>query len=74
VRTKTCSANHADGSLPRAVEQLPSSQGGKLRHVCAGCAYELGRRDGALAEERLRERVRQLETELAKARYLGGAA
>ncbi|MDG6897975.1 hypothetical protein A6A19_08305 [Actinobacillus delphinicola] len=28
------------------LENLPESQGGSLRHKCAGCAYEAGLKDG----------------------------
>ncbi len=32
----------------------------RWRHVSAGCAYDLGRRHAEEAEERLRDRVREL--------------
>jgi hypothetical protein len=53
----SCYAQH---DLPAEFSKLPESQAGKGRHICAGCAYELGRRHGSDAEERLRERVRVL--------------
>lgn len=56
-----CNRDHS-GSLPASFNQLPESQGGVGRHKCAACAYELGRAEGAAAEERLRERVRTLES------------
>ncbi len=52
-----CSIDH---ELPADVSRLPESQAGKGRHICVGCAYDLGRRHAAEAEERLRERVRTL--------------
>lgn len=52
-----CSIDH---ELPGDFSRLPESQAGKGRHICAGCAYDLGRRPAAEAEERLRERVRTL--------------
>jgi hypothetical protein len=59
----TCNKDHAAGSLPATFASLPESQAAKWRHICAGCAYELGRTDGAKTEENLRERVRKLTEE-----------
>lgn len=64
----TCNRDHS-GSLPTSFGRLPESQGGVGRHKCAACAYDLGRAEGAAAEQRLRERVRKLE---AEARSLTG--
>ena len=50
--------------LPADFSTLPESQAGKGRHICAGCAYDLGRRHAAEVEERLRERVRSLVAEV----------
>ncbi len=61
-----CSFSH--DNLPKSFEKLPESQGGKGRHICAACAYDLGRTEAAQAEERLRERVRALTAELDKLR------
>ncbi len=47
---------------------LPSSQAAKWRHVCAACAYEHGRAQGAQTEDRLRMRVRRLTDELDQLR------
>lgn len=55
----TCSEDH-EGQLPADFLRLPPSQRSAWRHVCAGCAYMLGRKHGAEAEDRLRERVRSL--------------
>jgi hypothetical protein len=55
----TCEKDHS-GDLPSEFNDLPESQAAKWRHRCAACAYELGRRDVAGAEERLRKRVREL--------------
>ena len=55
-----CTQDHED-DLPKAdFDSLPASQRAKWRHVCAGCAYMLGRRHAAETEERLRQRVRDL--------------
>lgn len=51
---------YVEHELPADFSKLPESQAGKGRHVCAGCAYELGRKHAAEAEARLRERVRVL--------------
>ena len=59
----TCTKDHT-GSVPRAVANLPKSQGGEWRHGCPACAYELGWRDAQTAEENLRKRVRELEARL----------
>ena len=64
MKTRACSVDHEDGSIPGAVGLLPSSQGGKLRHTCASCAYQLGRQHAAETEARLRDRVRGLLAEL----------
>lgn len=58
---RTCYSDHSD-VLPAEFNILPESQAARWRHICAGCAYELGRRHGTEAEERLRERVRELTT------------
>ncbi len=65
MKTKACSVDHENGSIPAAVGALPSSQGGKLRHTCAACAYLLGREHAGETEARLRDRVRSLSDELA---------
>ena len=57
-----CEKDHAT-SVPRQIESLQESQKGFWRHRCAGCAYEMGRRDAEAADERLRERVRALTAE-----------
>jgi hypothetical protein len=59
----TCREDH-EGQLPGDFRKLPASQRGAWRHVCAGCAYLLGKRHGAEAEERLRERVRALTAQV----------
>jgi len=51
---------YIEHEYPGDFSRLPESQAGKGRHVCPGCAYDLGRRHAAEAEERLRERVRAL--------------
>jgi hypothetical protein len=56
---RVCTNNHSD-VLPAEFNQLPESQAARWRHICAGCAYELGRRHAAETEERLRQRVREL--------------
>jgi hypothetical protein len=56
-----CYVSH---ELPADFSNLPESQAGKGRHICAGCAYDLGRRHAAEAEERLRERVRSLTAQV----------
>jgi hypothetical protein len=59
-----CNHDH-DGDLPKSeFDKLPMSQRGRWRHVCAGCAYQLGRLHGEEAAYRLRERVRALEQKL----------
>jgi hypothetical protein len=65
MKTKTCHG-HADGEIPRAVGDLPSSQGGPWRHICSACAYLRGRKHGEETENRLRERIRALEAKLAE--------
>ncbi len=57
ARTRT--SDHPD-MLPAEFDQLPESQAARWRHICAGCAYELGRRLAADVEEWLRQRVRDL--------------
>ncbi|HYD39451.1 MAG TPA: hypothetical protein VEB43_01365 [Anaeromyxobacter sp.] len=53
---RICTSDHS-GVLPAEFSQLPESEAARWRHVCA---YELGRRHAADAEERLRQRVRDL--------------
>jgi hypothetical protein len=59
MATRTC--QHAHEDLPKSFDGLLESQGGKGRHKCAACAYDLGRKESADAEERLRKRVRELD-------------
>jgi len=59
-RAMPCTRDH-DSQLPRAIAALDDSEHGFWNHKCAGCAYEMGRGDAAVAEERLRARVRELE-------------
>jgi hypothetical protein len=42
-----CDHTHLD--VPTSVRTLPTNQKARFRHVCAGCAYEAGYRDGQLA-------------------------
>jgi hypothetical protein len=66
-----CTHDH-DVELPMAEFQaLPESQRGRWRHVCAGCAYHLGRAHAEAAEGRLRQRVRELEARLKQAQANG---
>jgi hypothetical protein len=57
-----CTKDHAD--VPGAFSQLPESQAKRWRHICAACAYDLGRVDAAKAESNLRERVRALTSQV----------
>lgn len=60
----SCSKDHS-GNIPKAkISALEDSQSNFWRHKCAGCAYEMGRRDAGEAEDRLRARVRQLQEEV----------
>jgi len=56
---------HTVGEFPIALNDLPESQGGLLRHKCSVCAYHKGKADAAKTEENLRERVRSLTDENA---------
>jgi hypothetical protein len=59
----TCEKDHAN--VPKKeIEKLSTSQADVGRHRCALCAYELGRQEATGAEERLRERVRGLLSEV----------
>ncbi len=56
-----CNRDHS-GEIPAAVfPALPESQRGPWRHACAACAYLLGVQHGEGGNERLRQRVRDLE-------------
>jgi len=57
-----CAKDHS-GEIPKAIEVLQDSQAGFWRHKCAGCAYEMGKRDGETAAGNLREQVRKLRDE-----------
>lgn len=59
-----CNIEHS-GNIPKGkIEALEDSQRGFWRHKCAGCAYEMGRADATAAEDRLRNRVRELEAKV----------
>jgi hypothetical protein len=45
-----CDKKHHN--VPFGVANLPTSQKGRLRHICAGCAYERGFQDGLAAAKR----------------------
>lgn len=62
----TCSKSHDD--VPGAFTRLPESQAKRWRHICAACAYDLGRADAVRVEANLRERVRVLTADLETAR------
>ena len=62
----TCDKDHVL-DLPKATfDAVPASQAGVWRHKCAGCAYDLGRKTTGDVEARLRQRVRDLEAEVAR--------
>lgn len=62
----TCDKAHVL-DLPKAIfDTVPASQAGTWRHKCAGCAYDLGRKTATDVEERLRQRVRDLEAEVVR--------
>lgn len=63
MKNKTC-PGHETGEIPRTVGDLPSSQGGEWRHICAACAYLLGRKHAEETETRLRDRIRELQARL----------
>ncbi len=65
-------ACYVQHELPADFARLPESQAGKGRHICAGCAYDLGRRHAAETEERLRERVRALTARVKELEARGG--
>lgn len=67
---RICTSDHSD-TLPAEFNQLPASQAARWRHICAGCAYELGRRHAAEAEERLRQRVRDLTAKVKEVEAAG---
>jgi len=45
--TTICDKRHTD--VPRSITFLPANQKGRLRHVCAGCAYKQGYADALAA-------------------------
>lgn len=48
----TCEKDHS-GDLPRGpIIALEESQAGFWRHKCAGCAYEMGKRDAGDTADR----------------------
>jgi coenzyme F420-reducing hydrogenase delta subunit len=58
-----CTIDHTEQLPRKAIETLVDSQASFWRHRCAGCAYEMGRRDAQTTEENLRKRVRELTAE-----------
>ena len=62
----SCQKDHADRLPKSAISALHDSQAGFWRHKCAGCAYEMGRKDAGDAEERLRKRVQELTDQVDK--------
>lgn len=61
-----CGKDHTGNIPEKPIKDLEESQAGFWRHKCAGCAYEMGKRDAGEAAERLRTRVRELTDEVAK--------
>lgn len=45
--TTICDKRHTD--IPRTISNLPANQKGRLRHICAGCAYKQGYADALTA-------------------------
>jgi len=41
----TCTIDRSGGIPNGAIQALQESQAGFWRHKCAGCSYEMGRRD-----------------------------
>ncbi len=62
----SCGKDHTGDIPEKAIRDLQDSQAGFWRHRCAGCAYEMGKRDAGEAAERLRARVRELTDEVAR--------
>lgn len=60
----SCQRDHADKLPKTAISALQDSQAGFWRHKCAGCAYEMGRKDAGDTEERLRKRVQELTAQV----------
>ena len=54
------------GEALRHLGYIMGSWEPQHEHKEAGCAYLLGRAEGALAEERLREQLRRLKDRLAE--------
>jgi sulfur relay (sulfurtransferase) complex TusBCD TusD component (DsrE family) len=57
-----CEHDHAD--VAEHIAELPSNQKNTVRHVCAGCAYDRGFKDGTLwvlkdLQKKIDERLRQ---------------
>lgn len=46
-----CSKNHS--GVQTIMNSLPTDQGGKGRHKCAACAYELGYKAGIKLDEKI---------------------
>lgn len=59
-----CDRDHTSEISKSVFSALPESQRGAWRHACAGCAYLLGVQHGQKTEERLRQRVRDLEARI----------
>lgn len=62
----SCQKDHGDKLPKAAITVLEDSQAGFWRHKCAGCAYEMGRKDAGDAEGRLRKRVQELTDQVDK--------
>jgi hypothetical protein len=63
MTTKKCNSDHESGEIPVEVySTLPSSQAGRHRHLCAACAYLLGRKHAE--QEALRKHIRAMSAEL----------
>jgi DNA-binding NtrC family response regulator len=55
-----CLKDHSD-DLPADFDAQPTAQAGSWREVCAGCAYELGKRHAAVSEEHRRQYLQDLQ-------------
>jgi hypothetical protein len=62
MKNHICSEEH-EVVLPKDIASLPASQRSWWRHVCAGCAYELGRQT---TEEILIKQVQELKAEIER--------
>ncbi|MDE8035693.1 hypothetical protein OQ257_11055 [Actinobacillus equuli subsp. equuli] len=65
-KENTCNKQHR---YDERFNALPDNQGGSGRHLCAGCAYDEGKKDGKIGKQRKIEDLNLLPSQAGTVRH-----